>query len=87
MFTIRNIGVDNEALDALYRQALPAREEAKARLQLPRYNFFFAGRFAPEKNLLFLVKAFAELKRTTPEAADWGLILSGNGVQKADYQG
>ncbi|WP_266367081.1 glycosyltransferase family 4 protein [Tellurirhabdus rosea] len=86
VFTIRNIGVDNEALDALYRQALPAREEAKARLQLPRYNFFFAGRFAPEKNLLFLVKAFAELKRTTPESADWGLILSGNGVQKADLE-
>ncbi|MBO0936286.1 glycosyltransferase family 4 protein [Fibrella sp. HMF5335] len=86
VLTIRNIGVDNEALDKLYRQALPSREAAKAHLQLPRYNFIFAGRFAPEKNLLLLIQAFAELKRTSPDAAEWGLILSGNGSQRADLE-
>jgi len=41
---------------------------------VPSHNFVYIGRFSTEKNLLFLLNAYAEL-----DTDDWGLILVGNG--------
>jgi glycosyltransferase involved in cell wall biosynthesis len=47
-------------------------------------NFLFVGRFSPEKNIIFLIKAYKRLKEE--EAENWGLILVGNGSQKREIE-
>lgn len=73
--------VDNHAFSA---GAAVARQDAaalRASLNLPARFFLFVGRFAPEKNLLRLVDAYAAYRRSVgPEA--WGLVLVGGGPQE-----
>lgn len=73
--------VDNQAFAA---GAAIARAEADAlrnRLDLPERYFLFVGRFAPEKNLLRLLEAYAGYRQTTGRSA-WGLVLVGSGPQE-----
>ena len=80
-----NAVVDNAGLRATYLAALPNREgEIKAR-QLPPKNLIYVGRLIPIKNLTGLVEAFCEACRANP-TANWGLILLGEGEQKAILQ-
>ena len=75
--------VDTDVLRNRYQQALSNRQNRKQVLALPPHNFIFVGRLIAPKNLLRLLKAFAAISATAP---DWGLILLGEGEQKAELQ-
>ena len=47
---------------------------------LPPQYFLYVGRFAPEKNLLFLLEAYRRYRQMHP--AGWGLVLVGDGPQR-----
>lgn len=73
--------VDNRAFAA---GAEVARQDApmlRGRLNLPEKFFLFVGRFAPEKNLLRLVEAYASYRHAAGTDA-WGLVLVGGGPQE-----
>lgn len=48
-----------------------------------RNNFIYVGRLAEEKNLTLLLEAFDQIKKNNPNAKDWGLLLVGDGPEKA----
>jgi len=86
IMSTKNVGVDNDALQSIFKRELPLREERKAESGLPRYNFLYAGRFVERKNLAMLITAFHEARQTSPHGNEWGLILSGEGNQKQRLQ-
>jgi len=51
---------------------------------IPHKNFLYVGRFAHEKNIMFLLRAYKRFKDEGME--DWGLILVGNGPQKREIE-
>ncbi len=74
--------VDNQAFAT---GAALARGEAgslRKCLGLPERYFLFVGRFAPEKNLVRLVEAYAMYRQTVGEQA-WSLVLVGSGPQES----
>jgi glycosyltransferase involved in cell wall biosynthesis len=81
-----NAVVDNAALARTHAAALPQRTAEQQRLGLKPHNLVYVGRLVAPKNLSMLLEAFAEAVKTTPEAADWGLILLGEGDQKTALQ-
>ncbi|WP_353721368.1 glycosyltransferase family 4 protein [Dyadobacter sp. 676] len=80
------MGVDNDALLEIFTRELPLRARRKAEMGLPPRNFLYAGRFVERKNLDMLIRAFHEAKSLAVQGNDWGLILSGEGNQKARLQ-
>ena len=78
----KNVGVDNDALLEIFKKELPYREQRKKELNLPLYNFLYAGRFVERKNLDRLIKTFNTAQQIAVNGKDWGLILSGGGEQK-----
>lgn len=54
------------------------------RLNIPHKNFLYVGRFSPEKNLMFLLKAYKRFKEEN--TGDWGLILVGNGPGRKEIE-
>lgn len=54
------------------------------RMGLRGKNFLFVGRFSSEKNVMLLLRAYRRIKSDV--AADWGLILVGNGPQKKEIE-
>lgn len=70
--------VDNESFAAGAATARGASSVLRARLGLPERFFLFVGRFAPEKNLLRLLHAYAQYRHTVGRHA-WGLVLVGRG--------
>ena len=80
-----NAVVDNAGLRATYLAALPNREQEQKARQLPPKNLIYVGRLIPIKNLTGLIEAFCEACRANP-TANWGLILLGEGEQKAILQ-
>jgi glycosyltransferase involved in cell wall biosynthesis len=85
IFSRRN-AVDNARLLQVYETALPQRVAELHRLGLKSCNFIFVGRLIPVKNLSRLLKAFAQARQSALRGRDWGLILLGDGVQKAELQ-
>ncbi|MFN3382428.1 MAG: glycosyltransferase family 4 protein, partial [Runella zeae] len=83
IFTQKAAIVDNDTILKQYETTIPTREERKKEKNWARYNFIFVGRLIPPKNLPFLLEAFAKISAETP---DWGLVLLGEGQQKADLQ-
>ncbi|PKP61703.1 hypothetical protein CVT91_02230 [Candidatus Atribacteria bacterium HGW-Atribacteria-1] len=88
IFIMRGVGgVDL----SLYQSAVLERRENKLglcnKLGVPCKKYFiYVGRFSPEKNLLFLLKAYEKLKNK--EGTDnWGLILVGDGPQRKEIEG
>ena len=75
--------VDAETLQNRYEAAMLNREDRKQTLSLPLFNFIFVGRLIAPKNLLMLLKAFTAIGKQSP---DWGLILLGEGEQKAELE-
>lgn len=86
ILTTKNVGVDNDALSAIYATEFPLRERRKTELGLPRYNFLYAGRFVERKNLERLIRAFHHARKQSVEGNEWGLILSGEGEEKEKLQ-
>lgn len=82
ILTTKNVGVDNDALAAIYTREFPLREQRKAELGLQRYNFLYAGRFVERKNLDRLIRAFHVARKQSANGHEWGLILSGEGGEK-----
>jgi len=50
---------------------------------VPEKNFLSVGRFSEEKNIFFMLDVF---KKAVGSNQGWGLILVGNGPQKADIE-
>lgn len=73
--------VDDEVLRQHYQKAIAERNHRKQTKGWPAYNFIFVGRLIPPKNLKMLIEAFAAL-----QSSDWGLVLLGEGEQKAELQ-
>lgn len=79
----RNIGIANDKVAILYQNGFIERDSVKKHYNLPQFNFIYAGRFSPIKNLSMLVEAFAEV---TKKCENWGLILSGDGTEKENLK-
>lgn len=71
-----------------YRHKVAEYRKDKQNLQrtlgLREKNFLFVGRFSPEKNVMLMLRAFSRIKAES--AADWGLILVGNGPQRKEIE-
>jgi len=76
--------VDNKSIRTIYDEAKINREDAQVQLGLAKKNFIFVGRLIPFKNLTLLLEAFNEALGKSK--GDWGLILLGEGEQKAELE-
>lgn len=83
IFTQKAAIVDNDVILAHYHQAFAERDIRKKAKNWASYNFIFVGRLIPPKNLPLLLQAFAKVSAQAP---DWGLVLLGEGEQKAELQ-
>jgi glycosyltransferase involved in cell wall biosynthesis len=81
---LRKNAVDNNALRAVYERALPLRTQQQQALGLRPNNFVFVGRLIQEKNLFLFLTSFAEASKQSKNGADWGVILLGDGAEKAN---
>jgi glycosyltransferase involved in cell wall biosynthesis len=81
ILSTRNIGIANDKVAQLHRNAFSIKDSVKKQLNLLPYNFIYAGRFSPIKNLLLLIEAFAEASEKFDNQHRWGLILSGDGSE------
>ena len=79
---LRRNAVDNNALRVAYDRALPTRAQQQQALGLRPNNFVFVGRLIAFKNLPALLTSFAEARLQSANAADWGLILLGDGPEE-----
>jgi len=70
--------VENRAFAEGAAAARSQGDSLRDRLGLPERYFLFVGRFAPEKNVLRMLEAYARY-RQMPEKGDWGLVLVGGG--------
>jgi glycosyltransferase involved in cell wall biosynthesis len=82
ILSTRNIGIANDKVAQLYQKGVSIRDSLKKQHNLLSYNFIYAGRFSPIKNLLLLVEAFAKASQKFDNQHQWGLILSGDGSEK-----
>ena len=83
---LRKNAVDNHAIRSGYDHALPKRAQQQKSLGLRTNNFVFVGRLIAFKNLPMLVAAFAEVQKQSNQAANWGLILLGDGPEYDQLQ-
>lgn len=83
---LRKNAVDNDALRLAHDRALPARAQQQQTLGIRPNNFIFVGRLIAVKNLPNLLAAFAQARQQSPNAADWGLLLLGDGPEQALLQ-
>ena len=80
---LRKNAVDNNKIRSVYEQALPTRTQQQRTLGLRPNNVIFVGRLLALKNLPTLLSSFAEARQQSLNAADWGLILLGDGPEEA----
>ncbi|HET9367018.1 MAG TPA: glycosyltransferase, partial [Candidatus Udaeobacter sp.] len=80
--------VDNEYFAQKTKEVRGQRSEVRKQYGLPINYFLASARFIPKKNLLALVRAYAEYrqraKRRGQSAESWELVLLGDGPLKAD---
>ncbi|CCH02842.1 glycosyl transferase group 1 [Fibrella aestuarina BUZ 2] len=83
-----NAVVDNQLLAQTHAASLPQRQAQQTALGLKPRNLIYVGRLIDIKNLAALLNAFAAAHQTIPSdmADEWGLILLGEGDQKALLQ-
>ena len=80
---LRRNTVDNNAIRARYEQALPERTRRLGELGLPAKNIIYVGRLIDRlKNLTTLLNAFRCVTAQSAAAANWGLLLVGDGEDK-----
>ncbi|MDP1768335.1 MAG: glycosyltransferase family 4 protein [Nitrospirota bacterium] len=73
--------VDNQDFADGAAAARSQGDSLRRKLNLPERYFLFVGRFAPEKNVLRLLEAYARYRQTAGLQA-WGLVLVGGGLQE-----
>jgi glycosyltransferase involved in cell wall biosynthesis len=83
---LRKNAVDNNALLSAYQRASLKRSEQQQLVGIQPNNFVFVGRLIDLKNLPALVSAFAEAHQQSPNAANWGLVLLGDGPELTSLQ-
>jgi glycosyltransferase involved in cell wall biosynthesis len=86
IFSSKNIGIANDKVFALFQKVFLNREEEKNKLNLPKFNFIYAGRFTFIKNLVLLIEAFEVVSEKYDTDKNWGLVLSGDGSEKKNLQ-
>lgn len=79
---LRKNAVDNDALRSVYEKALLARTAEQKKRHLPPNSFVFVGRLVEVKNLPMLLTCFADAQSRSRQAADWGLLLLGDGDER-----
>ncbi|NBV41308.1 glycosyltransferase family 1 protein [bacterium] len=80
---IKGYSTDNEVYTRGANEARQRRAELQTKYGAAPHNFLFVGRFAPEKNIETLLKAFDSICRDFP---DWGLLLVGGGPLETRYR-
>lgn len=60
-------------------------DSLRRRLGLPDRYFLFVGRFAPEKNVLRMIEAYARYRQAAGQRA-WGLVLVGGGPLETELR-
>lgn len=85
------IAVDNAAVvdeDIIKTNYDAAKQRAQiiSESSIPKHNFIFVGRLAPEKNLEILIKAFIALQQNSEATKSWGLIFAGDGPSRSDLE-
>ncbi|RRB06341.1 glycosyltransferase family 4 protein [Larkinella rosea] len=79
----RNAVVDNSKLRHIHDRVLPDRFLKQTEAGLKPANFIYVGRLAPEKNITLLIDSFHQALQKAKDSTGWGLILLGDGNQKA----
>ena len=77
--------VDNAHFAAGAEAARSGPSSVRNRWNLPPRYFLYVGRLAPEKNLLALLEAFAEHRRSAGSAA-LDLVIAGTGPQESELR-
>lgn len=72
--------VDNQLLEAIYKENYSKMRAQKPIMNLPKNNFIFVGRLIEFKNLHRLIQAFKIVQKNE----EWGLIILGDGELKSD---
>jgi 1,2-diacylglycerol 3-alpha-glucosyltransferase len=83
-FPAERIGLFYDVVDnTFYHEAteLTRRSTSPAETDLPKNYFLYVGRFAPEKNLSTLIRAFAAYRE---RGGTWSLVLVGDGPDRDD---
>lgn len=76
--------IDNEKFAALWKESANMREQILLNSGFKSRNFIFVGRLIQLKNIIRLIDAFTNLKQNEELAADWGLIVVGDGPQREE---
>jgi glycosyltransferase involved in cell wall biosynthesis len=76
--------VDNDYFAAKAALVRADPERWRKTLGLPDRYFLYVGRYAPEKNLLRLLEAYALYRESS--AAGWSLVLVGDGPQRSELE-
>jgi glycosyltransferase involved in cell wall biosynthesis len=77
--------VDNQAFADGAAAARSQADSMRDRLGLPDRYFLFVGRFAPEKNVLRMLEAYAKYRQVAGRRA-WGLVLVGGGPLETELR-
>ncbi len=85
IFTMKGVGgVDRRIYERDVTKFRKDKPIICSQLGVTPRNFLFIGRFSPEKNIIFLLKAYKRLKEKGTK--EWGLILVGNGPQTKEIE-
>ena len=77
---------DNQRIFNINDSAMLNRECDQIQAKLCPHNFIYVGRLSKEKNLEILLSAYSKVKLKNAQAADWGLIIVGEGPEKDNLQ-
>jgi len=78
--------IDNQNIELIHNNAIQNRDSDQFKENLRPHNFVYVGRLSKEKNLEILLSTYSKMKLENEQAADWGLILVGDGPEKAALQ-
>lgn len=87
ILTNRAAVVNDAVIRERFENALANATQARSERGFSPKNFVYVGRFSPEKNLPRLLTAFAAARRQARHGTDWGLLLQGDGPQRAELTG
>jgi glycosyltransferase involved in cell wall biosynthesis len=79
---VRCQATDNDTIRANWMKAIEKKGELTGAHSFSKYNFIYVGRLSSEKNLETLLSAFSKLKKQKAHAANWGLIIVGDGTER-----
>lgn len=87
ILTDRAAVVNDAVLRERFDRARADADRTRAERGFSPKNFAYVGRFSPEKNLPRLLAAFAAARQQARRGPEWGLLLLGDGPQRAELAG